>query len=123
MAENCSAAATEVASGMFEFLKAPMISSSGSSWRTVPRAVSVAPIKDTPERTGLVGNLARMGRSMLSPFWSSMIAVCPGVMAGAMISATVGEMSAMFFVVTTTKSYLTPVLETSGMALRTDACQ
>ncbi len=46
-----------------------------------------------------------MGFSMLNPFCSSIIVVCPGVIAGAMISSTVGGTSGMFLVVTKTKSY------------------
>ena len=43
------------------------------------------------------------------------------VTAGAMSSATVGETSAMFLVVTTMKSYgLIPSLSTSGIELRTE---
>lgn len=47
--------------------------------------------------------------------------VWPPVTAGAMSSATVGETSAMFLVVTTMKSYgLIPSLSTSRIELRTE---
>lgn len=46
--------------------------------------------------------------------------VLPGVTAGCMMSATVGEISAMFLVVTRTKSKGSrPSLATSGTLLRT----
>lgn len=60
---------------MLGFAKALTMRESGSSCRIVPKEVSVAPIRETPLRTGLSGKEARMGLSMLSPFWRSIIAV------------------------------------------------
>lgn len=45
--------------------------------------------------------------------------VCEGVMAGAISSTTVGEMSGMFFVVTRRRSYFSPVWEMLGMVFVT----
>jgi hypothetical protein len=49
------------------------------------------------------------------------MAVWPAVTAGAMSSATVGEISAIFLVVTTIKSNWVSDFETSGIALHTSA--
>lgn len=77
---------------------------SRSLCKITPGEVSVAPISETPERIGFDGNDAKSGFSIFKPFWRRSMLVCPGVTAGAMISATVGGTSAMFLVVTTMKS-------------------
>lgn len=53
---------------------------------------------DTPDRTRLVGKASNMAFSMLSPFWSITIMVCPGVTAGAIRDWRLGGMSGQFFV-------------------------
>lgn len=84
-----------------------------------PSCVSVAPMRETPEMMAFLGNAAMSGISILRPFWRRTIEVCPGVTAGATSSATVGETSAMFLVVTTIKSNLVSNLDTSGIVLTT----
>lgn len=111
----------DVESGMLGLVKAPMTRRSRSSCRITPGEVSVAPMRDTPERIGFVGNAARSGFSILRPFWRRTMLVCPGVTAGAMISATEGGMSAMFLVVTTMKSNgFRPPSVIFGIELRTE---
>jgi len=106
---------------MLGFVNAPMMRRSRSSWRITPGDVSVAPMRETPERTRLVGNAAMSGFSIFSPFWRRTMEVWPAVTAGAMSSATVGETSAMFLVVTTMKSNgLMLSWVTSGIVLRTE---
>jgi len=53
---------------MLGFEKAPMIRRSRSSCKITPGEVSVAPMRETPERHGFVGKAARSGLSILSPF-------------------------------------------------------
>ncbi len=101
---NLLADEVEVLSGMLGFVKAPTMRRSRSSCKITPGEVSVTPIRETPESIGFDGNDARSGFSIFRPFWRRTILVCPGVTAGAMISATVGGTSAMFLVVTTMKS-------------------
>lgn len=84
---------------------APTIIRSRSSCRTFPGAVSVAPMRDTPDRMGFSGKAAKKGFSMFSPFWRSMMLVCPGVTAGAISDGKDGGMSGVFLVVTMMKSY------------------
>ena len=78
--------------------KAPRKRRSCSSWRIVPKASSCASIMETPDRTILVGNDSNMAFSILSPFWSITIMVCPGVTAGAMSDWSEGGMSGQFLV-------------------------
>lgn len=69
---------------------------------------------------GLEGNAAIRGFSMLRPFWERTMAVCDGVTAGAIISATLGGDSGIIFVVTIMKSNGSrPSAATSGIVLRT----
>lgn len=80
----------------------------------------VAPTKETLLISGFVGKRGIMGFSMLIPFWERTITVLPGVTAGAIMSATVGETSGMFFVVTRMKSNGGRFsFTTSGTALQT----
>ncbi len=50
------------------FEKAPMIRRSRSSCKITPGEVSVAPMRETPERHGFFGKAARSGLSILRPF-------------------------------------------------------
>lgn len=104
--------------------KAPTTIRSRSSWRTFPGAVSVAPMRDTPERMGVPGNAAKKGFSIFSPFWRSMMLVCPGVTAGAISDVNDGGISGMFFVVTMMKSYGLVSFSAwiSGIVVRTGFC-
>lgn len=71
--------------------------------------------------TGLLGKRGMIGFSMLRPFCESTMAVLPGVTAGSMMSATVGDTSGMFLVVTRMKSNgFTPSLATLGTLLTTE---
>lgn len=104
MSTNFLAARMLVLRATLGLSNAPTINLSRSSCRILPGCVSVAPIKETPERMTLLGNASIRGFSMFKPFCRSMMVVYPGVTTGAMSSATVGGTSATFLVVTTMKS-------------------
>ena len=53
---------------MLGFVKAPMMRRSRSSCKITPGDVSVAPMRETPERTGFIGNATRSGFSIFKPF-------------------------------------------------------
>lgn len=98
------AAADSLSAEMRGLWNGLIIRMSGSSCRIFPGSVSVALIIETPDRTILSGNALNNGRSMLIPFCSSTMTVCPCVTAGLITSAIVGGWSGIFFVVTTMKS-------------------
>jgi len=77
-----------------------MKSLSGSSWTIWPGVSSALPMRDTPERTGVLGCDARKGFSMLSPFCrsTSVVWVFDGGRAGMTRSTTVGGTSGTFLV-------------------------
>jgi hypothetical protein len=61
---------------------------------------SALPMRDTPERMGVVGFVVWKGFSILSPFWirTRVVWVFDWRRAGAMRVATVGGMSGVFLV-------------------------
>ena len=69
----------------------------------VPGEGSMLPIRETPERSGVVGNVVWRGFSMFKPFWirTMVVWVFSGESTGLRRSATVGGMSGMFLVVRT----------------------
>ncbi|KAL3436653.1 hypothetical protein BDV09DRAFT_164852 [Aspergillus tetrazonus] len=78
-----------------------MIRLSWSWWKISPGRSSEEFMRDIPEITTFSGKAAIIGFSILIPFWTSTTEVWRGVIAGAMISATVGGICGMFFVQTT----------------------
>jgi hypothetical protein len=113
----------EVEAEMEGLEKAPMRRRSGSSWMIWPGEGSALPMRETPERTGVVGCEVRKGFSMLRPFWMRTRVVCvlSSGRAGTTRSTTVGEMSGMFLVARRMKSYGGRFSWTIlGMVLRTN---
>ncbi|KAL4975655.1 hypothetical protein BDW66DRAFT_65635 [Aspergillus desertorum] len=85
-------------SASISILGFPIIRISWSWWKTSRGRRLHEFLRDMPEITVLPGKAAKMGYSMLIPFWTSTTEVWRGMIPGVMISATVGGMSGMFFV-------------------------
>jgi hypothetical protein len=77
-----------------------MKSLSGSSWMMWPWEGSALPMRETPERMGVVGWVVSKGFSMLRPFWMRTRVVWVLLLgrAGATREAIIGGMSGVFFV-------------------------